>query len=88
MKLLRDYIDLALKEVRVREADVSGGRRVVWGSDEHVEDLRKRISELSSWRDKQKRGSETRANYSRLISRLKSELRSALKKRGENVDSA
>lgn len=84
MKLLRDYIDLALKEVRVREADVSGGRRVVWGSDEHVEDLRNRISELSSWRDKQKRGSETRANYSRLISRLKSELRSALRKKGEN----
>lgn len=88
MKLLRHYIDLVLTEVKVREADVTGGSRVSWGSDEHIEDLRKRIDDLSTWRDKQKRGSETRANYSRLISRLKSELRGALKRRDSNESSS
>ena len=29
------------------------------------------------WRDKQKRGSENRANYSRVVQKLKNELKSA-----------
>lgn len=61
----------------MREADVSDGSRVPHGSKKHVKDLEARIASLTTWRDKQKRGSESRANYSRLISRLKSELASA-----------
>jgi len=64
-------------ERRVREADVSDGSRVPHGSSKHVKDLETRIRSLTTWRDRQKRGSEARANYSRLIQRLKGELASA-----------
>ena len=75
---LRELIKLiALDEGRIREADITGDKKVPWGSDDHVADLERRIGELTIWRDKQRRGSESRANYSRLISRLKAELSSA-----------
>lgn len=82
---LAEYIKLVITEARrLREADVTGDKKVPWGSDEHVADLEARISELNAWRNKQKRGSESRANYSRLISKLKAELTSARK---ENLKS-
>ena len=64
-------------EHKMREADVSDGTRVKHGSTKHVKDLENRIADLVKWRDKQKRGSEQRANYSRLVQRLKGELASA-----------
>lgn len=73
---LDEFIELVV-ERKMREADVSDGSRVPHGSSKHVKDLESRISSLVQWRDKQKRGSEARANYSRLISRLKGELSSA-----------
>jgi hypothetical protein len=76
LQILREYVELAV-ERRMREADVSDGSRVPHGSSKHIKDLESRIKSLSTWRDKQKRGSEARANYSRLISRLKGELASA-----------
>ena len=78
---LVEYIRLLaqeqLEEGRMREADVSDGSKVPHGSEKHVKDLEVRISDLTRWRDKQRKGSESRANYARLISRLKAELRSA-----------
>jgi hypothetical protein len=65
-------------EARMREADMSDGSKVPWGSPEHVAELRSRIFDLSRWRDRQRKGSEARANYSRIVGRLKAELRSAL----------
>lgn len=56
---------------------MSDGSRVPHGSSKHVKDLEVRIKSLLMWRDRQKRGSEARANYSRLIQRLKGELASA-----------
>jgi hypothetical protein len=76
-ELLNRYIALLLSEARLREADISDGSRVPWGSDAHVNDLERRISEMSAWRDRQKKGSEARANYSRIVQRLKTELKSA-----------
>ena len=73
---LDEFIELVV-ERKMREADVSDGSRVPHGSSKHVKDLESRISSLVQWRDKQRRGSEARANYSRLISRLKGELSSA-----------
>lgn len=66
-------------ERKMREADVSDGSRVPWGDDRHVKDLESRLSTAVWGRDKQKRGSEARALYARLIQRLKSELASAKK---------
>lgn len=63
----------------MREADVSDGKRVEFGSEKHISDLEKRISGLVMWRDKQRRGSEARANYARIINKLKAELASARK---------
>ena len=74
--LLAQYINLVV-ERKIREVDVSDGSRVPHGSLKHIKDLENRISSLTSWRDRQKRGSEARANYSRLIGRLKAELSSA-----------
>ncbi len=73
---LNEFIELVV-EKKMREADVSDGSRVPHGSSKHIKDLEGRIKGLCAWRDKQKRGSEARANYSRLISRLKGELGSA-----------
>ncbi len=67
----------AIVEARIRETDITDGTRVPFGSKKHVTDLEMRIADLERWRDRQRRGSETRANYARLITRLRSELRSA-----------
>lgn len=75
--MLRCFVTLLLSEGRLREADISDGSRVPWGSDEHIGDLEGRISDMCSWRDRQKKGSEARANYSRIVQRLKTELKSA-----------
>src|SRR5690242_10261316 len=73
---LTTYISLVI-EARMREVDVSDGSRVPHGSTKHIKDLEVRIADLIRWRDKQKRGSESRANYARLITRLRGELSSA-----------
>ncbi len=74
--LLEEYVSLII-ERKMREADISDGSKVRHGSRKHIKDLEARIAGLEMWRNKHKRGSEQRANYSRLISRLKSELASA-----------
>jgi hypothetical protein len=79
---LREYVQLVV-ERRVREADVSDGSRVPHGSSKHVRDLEVRIKSLSMWRDKHKKGSDKRADYSRLIARLKGELASAKRAAGK-----
>ena len=73
---LSEYIKLVVESQRIREADVTDGK-VPWGSQEHIDDLNRRISDLTSWRNRQPRGSAARENYSRLIVRLKAELKSA-----------
>lgn len=74
---IEELVELVVEEKKIREVDVSDGSRVPHGSSKHVKDLEKRISDLTMWRDQQRKGSEARANYSRLINRLKGELRSA-----------
>lgn len=74
---IKEFVAEVILEKKIREVDVSDGSKVPHGSDKHVKDLEVRIADLSRWRDKQRRGSEARANYSRLISRLKGELSSA-----------
>jgi hypothetical protein len=80
---LVEYVVLVV-EKKVREADLSDGSRARHGSSKHIRDLERRIKELMHFRDKHKRGSEKRSEYSRLIGRLKSELASA--KRAGAVD--
>ena len=74
---IKEFVAEVILEKRIREVDISDGSRVPHGSEKHIKDLEVRIADLSRWRDKQRRGSEARANYSRLISRLKGELSSA-----------
>ena len=74
--LLAEYLNLVIERM-TREADVSDGSRVPRGSLKHIKDLEARIANLSMWRDKQRRGSEARASYARLVHRLKAELASA-----------
>ena len=79
MRLLKEFVRNFLVEKKIREAQLSGDRVTTWGSTEHVSDLQSRIAELSAWRDRQPKGSEARANYARIVQRLKGELRSALR---------
>lgn len=76
--LLVEFIQLIF-ERKVREAQLSGGRSAIWGSDEHISDLENRWMDMCSWRDKYPKGSESRANYARIAHRLKTELKSAKK---------
>ena len=78
--VVREFIVEVLTEKKIREVDHSDGTKVPHGSSKHVKDLKQRIADLEIWRGKQKRGTEARANYSRLISRLKGELASAQRK--------
>jgi len=66
-------------EKRMREAELTGGKKTKFGSKDHVKDLEDRINELDGWRQKHKKGSEHRANYSRVINKLKNELGAAKK---------
>lgn len=79
---LKQYIELVV-ESKLREADVTDGK-APWGSDEHVVDLQNRIEDLIKWRDRQRKGTEARANYARLITRLRSELKSAMRQASKN----
>lgn len=76
---LEEAIRLAVRkllgEAKLREVEITGGEKVKHGSKKHVGDLKRRIAELESWRTKERRGSERRANYSRIIGLLKRELR-------------
>lgn len=83
--LLREFVKAIVSEAIVREIDITSGK-TLFGSDEHILDLQTRIRDLTVWRDRQRKGSEARANYSRLISRLKSELKAAEKKRINNKE--
>jgi len=74
---LVDFVSLVIAEAKMREADVSDGSTVKRGSAKHIKDLEIRIEDLTKWRDKQRKGSESRANYARIVQRLKSELVSA-----------
>jgi hypothetical protein len=78
---LREYIRLLMKEnlneVRLREADITGDKKVPWGSDEHISDLEKRCSEVEYWRNKHPKGSAKRSHYQTVLSHLKNELKSA-----------
>ncbi len=80
---LDEFIELVV-ERKMREADVSDGSRVPHGSSKHIKDLEIRIADLGRWRDKQCRCSEARANYARVISRLKGELASARRINAKN----
>lgn len=77
-KILIEYVQLLL-EKKIKEAQLSGGRTALWGSEEHIADLENRWREMCSWRDKYPKGTENRANYSRLANRLKAEMKSAKK---------
>jgi len=76
--VLVEFIQLFF-ERKVREAHLTGGKTAEWGSDEHITDLEGRWMDMCSWRDRHAKGSEARANYSRLANRLKTELKSAKK---------
>jgi hypothetical protein len=76
--ILKEYVGLMVEAFRLKEADITGGAKVPWGSEEHIADLESRIANLIPWRNKSPRRSATRANYSRVIQELQAELRSAL----------
>jgi len=75
-KVLVEFVQLVI-ERRIREADVTDGSKVPHGSEKHIKDLEIRIDDLSRWRDRSAKGSDARANYARVVNRLKAELKSA-----------
>lgn len=74
--LLVQFIRESLTEAKIRETEITGGKKVKRGSREHKADLKRRIKDLEWARNKYKRGTEKRANYNRVLSHLKRELRS------------
>lgn len=76
--IICEFVRLTVEAGKRRGAVVvSDGTQVPFGSLKHVKDLERRIQDLTAWRDRMARGSEARANYARLVSRLKAELNSA-----------
>jgi hypothetical protein len=50
------------------------GRSVAYGSPDHIQDLEDTMERMKSARSRQKRGSAGKTDYTRAISRLKTEL--------------
>ena len=74
--VIRDFIRSVLSEAKIKEAEITCGEKVKHGGRKHKQDLKRRIKEIEWARDKYKRGTEKRANYTRILSQLKRELRS------------
>jgi hypothetical protein len=83
-ELIKELIGLMM-EARIREADLTDGSKTTFGSTRHIKDLETRIEDLVKWRDRQRKGTEARANYSRLIGRLRNELASAKRAVNKNT---
>ena len=84
--ILREYVSL-ITESKVRnlgEVDLADGRRTPYGSADHINDLQETIESVTRVRNRHKRGSAARENYSRAVSRLKVELSKA-QKHAENM---
>lgn len=76
-RVLIEYVKLILGESRLKEAEISGDKKVPWGSEEHISDLERRISDAEYWKKKCGRGSARRSYYAGVANHLKSELKSA-----------
>ena len=76
---LKEYIKLILAEARIKEADISGDRKVPWGCSDHIEDLERRVGDAEYWRNKHPRGSVKRYHWGTVLKHLKEELKSAKK---------
>ena len=77
---LRELIKLiVLEEGRIREAEISGDRKVPWGCKDHIDDLEKRVVDAEYWRNKHPRGSAKRYHWGTVLKQLKEELKSARK---------
>src|SRR5690349_1179924 len=90
-ELLREYVYAVITERKLRETDaveLASGGSVRYGSDKYLHDLKRRIKELELWRSHQDRGSDARANYTRLLSRLRGELKSLEMKREKKLERA
>lgn len=66
-----------LLEATDGEVTLASGDVVEFGSERHVADLQRSISELEVWRNRERRGTERRATYARAIRNLKHQLASA-----------
>lgn len=78
--MLQELIKLIiLQESRIREAEITGDRKVPWGSEDHVSDLENRCANVEYWRNKYPRGSAKRDHYGTVLKHLKNELKSAKK---------
>lgn len=72
MNLLKEYITVIL-EKKLKEEDSASNLLQL---EEKEKELLSRITSLIAWRDSSKKGSINRDNYSRIISRLRAELKS------------
>ena len=58
-----------------KDVELFSGTSVPYYSDEHIDDLLRRLDELDRWRKRYRRGTDARATCTRMIQRLRVELR-------------
>ncbi len=75
--VIKEYIRLTLTESKLREAEISGDRKVPWGCQDHIYDLENRVLDAEYWRNKHPRGSVKRYHWGTVLRQLKEELKSA-----------
>jgi len=75
--VIKQYIRLILTESKLREAEISGDRKVPWGCQDHIDDLENRVLDAEYWRNKHPRGSVKRYHWGTVLRQLKEELKSA-----------
>ena len=89
INLLKEYISNVILEFKnLGEVDLPDGSTTKYGSKEHINDIQSNIDNMTRLRNRHKKGSAARENYSRVIARLKNELKKAIKHSiGNNHDS-
>jgi hypothetical protein len=81
---LKEYISLVLAEGKLKEAEISGDRKVPWGCKDHITDLENRVSDAEYWRNKYPRRSIKRYHWGTVLRQLRDEMKSAKKTSDQN----
>ena len=73
-------------ESKFRQAYLSGGRIAEFASEDHIKDLEEQIEEISRRKKREKIGSARRAEWAKVESRLRAELKAAKRKAPETLN--
>jgi len=83
-RTLKEFIKLIV-ESKTRSAHLRDGAVVEWGDPKHISDLEEQIASIQERKKRYGRGTAVRAEWAKVESRLRAELKSARKRANQNL---